>query len=313
MISRKNIPMFQFRHHNRLKYPQKHILICEDDLTQQKRILEHFLTIFEPQGDVQFSVVPGALMAAAIISSVKVDLIILDHDLPQGNGSDLLAWLAQQNNTTPVITFSGIPQNNLHMGNLGATYFSFGKEDVISGKSDILIKRLLKMNSGIAEYYTNTISPNNPVLPRYWITPNILVGGNIIDWTDWEHLRDTFGITAVLNADPRPDPPNIPNYLCCPVNDDGMGFPKEIIQQIVAFASQYKDASIYVHCHLGYSRSPHYVYTILRTCYKMSKEDALSKVLSALPSPGHHWGFNQHTANYMKSIEDTLKEMDIIQ
>jgi CheY-like chemotaxis protein len=306
--------VFQFRHHNRQKYPQKHILICEDDLTQQKRILEHFLSIFEPQGEVQFSVVPGALMAAAIISSVKADLIILDHDMPQGNGSDLLAWLTQQNNTTPVITFSGIPQNNTHMGNLGAAFPFFGKEDVISGKADGLILKLIRsaddalvQYTGIAEHYTNTISPNKPILPRYWITPNIMVGGNICDQADWEHLRDTFGITAVLNADPYPDPSTIPNYLCCPVNDDGNGFSKETIQQIIEFVSKNLGGRIYVHCHLGFSRSPHYVYVILRACYRMSKEEALTKVLNALPSSSHHWGFNQHTTSYIKSIEDVLQ------
>jgi CheY-like chemotaxis protein len=316
------LKMFQFRHHNRLKYPQKHILICEDDLTQQKRILEHFLVLFEPQGDVQISVVPGALMAAGIISSTKVDLILLDHDMPQGNGSDLLIWLTQQGRSIPVITFSGIPQNNAHMGTLGASCSSFGKEDVITGKADTLIQGIVSSNphlslaytrfpnnTGVAEQYVNSITADNRVIPRYWITPTLLVGGDVIDFNDWVYLRDTFGIVAVLNANARPDPVGIPDYLCCPVNDDGTGFPKETIRQIATFANQYLDKPMYVHCHLGFSRSPHYVYTILRACYKMPKEEALSMVLRALPSPDHHWGFNQHTTSYMKSIEDALTEV----
>jgi CheY-like chemotaxis protein len=137
---------FQFRHINRLTYPQKHVLICEDDLVQQKRILEHFANIFEPQGTVQFSVVPGALMAAGIITSVSVDLIILDHDMPQGNGKDLIEWLKKNNNTTPIITFSGIPYNNTNMISYGAHHL-FGKEEVIGGKADDLIKKILQLNS----------------------------------------------------------------------------------------------------------------------------------------------------------------------
>jgi len=137
--------MFYFRHVNRLTYPQKHVLICEDDLTNQKNILEHFLQIFDPQGLVQFTVVPGALMAAAIIMQCNVDLILLDHDMPQGNGTDFLNWLKTSGKTIPVITFSGISENNTHMMGLGA-HHQFGKQEVILGKADSLIKRLLQVD-----------------------------------------------------------------------------------------------------------------------------------------------------------------------
>src|SRR4051812_47071445 len=111
---------FQYRHWNRKTYPQKHILICEDSLTQQRRILQHFEEIFDPEGIVQFSAVCGAIAAANIMSSgLVVDLLILDHDLPQGNGTDLLVWMKNKSCTVPVITFSGIPDNNQHMMNLG--------------------------------------------------------------------------------------------------------------------------------------------------------------------------------------------------
>ena len=134
---------FTFRHWNRLKYPTKHILVVEDVITQQKRILDHFNETFEPEGIVQISVVSGGLAAAGVIHHCKIDLIILDHDLPEGNGTDLLNWMKQYNINIPVITFSGIPANNAHMGSLGASHANFGKEDVISGKADVLIKELL--------------------------------------------------------------------------------------------------------------------------------------------------------------------------
>jgi CheY-like chemotaxis protein len=299
---------FLFRHHNRVTYPQKHILICEDDLMQQKRIVEHLSTILDPQGKVQISIVPGALMAAAIINSITVDLIILDHDLPQGNGTDFLNWMKKYNVSIPVITFSGIPQNNDNMIALGATHL-FQKEEVINGKADQLIKRILQLNVGVAEEYVNTVSPNKPILPRYWITPNILVGGNLVDEEDWKHIRDTFGIEAVINVEHRPDilpTDTIPNFLHSPVMDNGTGFPVDTIREVVQFANQHKDKNIYVHCHLGFSRSPHFTYAILRACYKMSSEEALATILRALPTPSHHWGFNQHTVSYIKSIEEAL-------
>lgn len=468
---------FIFRHHNRLVYPQKHLMIVEDIISNQKRALDHFHDIFDSDGLVQISLVPGALAAACIIKNCKIDLIILDHDLPEGNGSDLLIWMKKNNINIPVITFSGIPYNNAHMGNLGATYYFFGKEDVISGKTDDLIKGILttnpskvesyanklcnnfishrwwahpqilvggsildeqdyqhlknnfniqsvinvesehsdlnknidnlleqqvpdngapftkevvlnvvnfaesalkkgniyvhcqmgssrspafayailrhcfKMspekalneiadlrpdpkkygyhpyhqsyiksiedaleifneskNTGIAEYYTNTISPYNIVLPRYWINQNILIGGNIINQSDWDHLQKDFGIKAVINVDPRPNSVQIDNLLHIGVNDDGNAFPKEAILDVIKFAAK-NEGPIYIHCHLGMSRSPHFAYAILRANYKMSQEDALAKVKGMLPSERHTWGFNQHTTSYIKSIEEALLEL----
>ena len=84
-------------------------------------------------------------MAAAIIGSCSVDVILLDHDMPQGNGADLLNWMKKTGRSIPVITFSGIPQNNQIMGTLGATYAYFQKEDVIGGKADDLIRGLVKL------------------------------------------------------------------------------------------------------------------------------------------------------------------------
>ena len=312
---------FQFRHHNRLVYPQKHIMVVEDIIGNQKRIMDHFHQIFDSDGIVQVSIVPGAIHAASMIQSSKIDLIILDHDLPNGNGSDLLNWMKKHNHNIPIITFSGIPYNNQHMVNLGATHL-FGKEDVINGKSDEIIKFVLGLSSSItievsnedektgkiAEYYINTVSPNSPTLPRYWITDNILIGGNIIDQTDWEHLQKDFGIKGVINVDPRPDSDKgIDQLLECGVNDDGNGFPKEKILQACEFATKIV-GPIYLHCHLGFSRSPHFAYAILRQNYKLTKEEALSKVKSAIPSPQHLWGFNQHTESYMRSIEEALND-----
>jgi CheY-like chemotaxis protein len=145
---------FQYRLVGRPTYPQKHILVCEDTLTHQIAILDHFGKIFEHQGIVQFSVVPGSYVVAQMIQAVKIDVIILDHDLPQGNGSDLLNWMAakrasantqeQEWGKIPVITFSGIPQNNTHMMSLGATH-EFIKHDVINGAADEIIKTILGM------------------------------------------------------------------------------------------------------------------------------------------------------------------------
>jgi CheY-like chemotaxis protein len=302
---------FTFRHWNRLKYPTKHILVVEDVIVQQKRILDHFNEIFEPEGIVQISVVAGALAAAGILNHCKIDLIILDHDLPEGNGTDLLNWMKQHNVNIPVITFSGIPANNAHMGSLGASHAYFGKEDVISGRADKLINVLLELNSGVAEDYINECSPNKPVIQRYWVTPKILVGGNINNQNDWYHLEKTYGIKAVINIETSEATRgiNIPNLCEFYADDNGEHFVKERVHEVVKFAEKNSHHPIYIHCHLGMSRSTHFTYAILRHNYKLSPEDALAKIKQALPTERHHWGFNQHTQAYVESIENALKEL----
>lgn len=135
--------MFQYRHVNRVHYPQKHVVVCEDDTANQARIARHFADVFDPQGNVQFSFVPGSLACAAIVQwCPKIDLIILDHDMPLGNGSDLIEWLKAHRRWIPAMTFSGIDENNKHMMRLGASY-CFSKDQVIQGQADEVIRRVL--------------------------------------------------------------------------------------------------------------------------------------------------------------------------
>ena len=134
--------MFQDRNWNRQKFPTKHVLVCEDDTSCQSRIAKHLSDILEHQGVVQFSFVPGGRAAAGVILMTPIDLILLDHDMPNGNGSDLLKWMQEHRYGMPVVTFSGLPANNTAMMELGAAY-SFLKQEVIDGHADDLIKQLL--------------------------------------------------------------------------------------------------------------------------------------------------------------------------
>lgn len=299
---------FYNRIHNRSVFPQKHVLICEDNLNNQRRILQHFEDVFENEGLVQFSVVPGALAASKIMTDCGVDLIILDHDMPNGNGSDLLIWMTRNNHQIPVITFSGIPQNNVHMMNLGATYH-FHKQAVIEGKADGIIRMSLGLNTGIAEVYTNALTSNNLAIPRYWITSNLLVGGNICSQGDWSRIKTKYGLYAVINADGHSDKDyvDINELLELPITDDGTPISANTVSRLTWFASQYKHVPIYVHCHLGASRSPHFVYAILRAVNKMTSQEALDTIKKSLPE-SNHFGFYQHTTSYVESIEKALGE-----
>lgn len=122
--------------------PVRHVLVCEDDLDNQGRAVDHFRRTFEPQGEVVFSVVSGGAAAAGVIEFSDVHLVILDHDMPFGNGADLLRWMRSSGKAIPVVTFSGIPENNQRMVELGAAH-CFTKHSVLSGEADALIREIL--------------------------------------------------------------------------------------------------------------------------------------------------------------------------
>jgi len=133
--------MFYFRQIH-AKFPNKHILVCEDVLEQQIKIMQRLAQILPNDGSVEISVVPGAIAAANLVNSLKIDLIIADHDMSNGNASDFLKWMKTENKSIPVITASGIPQNNYNMIQLGANH-CFTKQEVIDGKADEIIKNYL--------------------------------------------------------------------------------------------------------------------------------------------------------------------------
>lgn len=143
---------------NRLTHPDKHVVVCEDDIMQQARIANHLADLFGGQGRVQVSFVPGGLLAWWIIQNCtgqagSVDLVILDHDMPLGNGSELIAALDEYDLRPQVLTFSGIAENNQRMWAIGedATKQKGGanrvwladKESVIGGAWDSNIKQIL--------------------------------------------------------------------------------------------------------------------------------------------------------------------------
>lgn len=128
---------------NREVFPTKHILVCEDVIAQQLRIIDKLAGLFfELNGKVQLSIVPGAIMAASIILNTPTDLIVLDNDMPYGSGSELIVWMKENKKDIPIITFSGLEVNNERLMTLGATYRS-NKERVINGTEDDLIKSIL--------------------------------------------------------------------------------------------------------------------------------------------------------------------------
>lgn len=140
--------MFTKRLVNRLTFPTKHVLIVEDDIEQQRNLLGVFQRLFGAQGHVQVGVAPGGYMAQAnyFLGDLVPDLILLDHDLPIGNGPEFLeSYFRKDMNIRrcPILTASGIPSNNDRLMEAGANY-KFTKAEIIEGKADDLLLELLK-------------------------------------------------------------------------------------------------------------------------------------------------------------------------
>jgi CheY-like chemotaxis protein len=139
---------FGVRHHNRKTFPTKHVLVCEDDLDNQIMFAKKLRELFDPQGHVQFDFVCSAVAASLIMQQMKVDLIILDHDMPYGFGSELLHWMKRNNKYVPIITASGIPENNDYMEKIASKLklpcHKLQKKDVFEGKADGLIQEAIK-------------------------------------------------------------------------------------------------------------------------------------------------------------------------
>lgn len=139
---------FQLRHHNRRHFPKRHVIVVEDDIENQLRFAAWASARFDGQGEVQFDFVCSAVAVAAILKNLKPNLIILDHDLPMGNGSDLLTWMGKEGiKDIPVITASGIPNNNKHMASLaeqqGIECYLYEKIQVYLGEADQKIASIL--------------------------------------------------------------------------------------------------------------------------------------------------------------------------
>lgn len=138
---------------NRIMMPEKHVLICEDDIHQQVRVAALFETLFGPQHRVQITLCPGSIMGIAVMVMFGADVVLLDHDMPFGSGIDFLRTLdqvkapltddvAKQKLSPVVFTFSGIPSNNDRLMEAGA-HHNFQKDALINGAAnDLLFKYL---------------------------------------------------------------------------------------------------------------------------------------------------------------------------
>jgi CheY-like chemotaxis protein len=116
--------MFEDKHRNRGIFPEKWILVVEDNIEMQAMLLNLIRKRYDSEGKMLATAVSTARHAAAILQDdilvTRLHCILLDHDLQWGTGSEVLELLKQKNITTPVCGISGLHFNNQHMKKVGA-------------------------------------------------------------------------------------------------------------------------------------------------------------------------------------------------
>lgn len=142
---------------------------------------------------------------------------------------------------------------------------------------------------------------------RYWVHRNILVGGMILDEKDARHLRETFGVAAVLNvaSEESDTGKGVLHLLEVGQPDDGSPRSPLLVRAAVVAVSAWERAGIkvYIHCMKGMVRSPSYAYAALRGL-GWAKEAAFDAVRSACP---WGWGHEVRARAYIDSIEEALR------
>lgn len=162
----------------------------------------------------------------------------------------------------------------------------------------------------VAETLPNVVAGYGHLHSRWWVDEQILVGGSINDAADWTHIRDDFGIGAVLSLEiERSDEGkglDVP-YLRLGMPDDGGPKPCEYWASGIAFAYGVLQPGrrLYVHCALGNSRSPSMAYAILRTSMKLSPSAALQRFQRSRPE----WGTHPVQATYLNSAEAAINAL----
>ncbi len=173
----------------------------------------------------------------------------------------------------------------------------------------------------IAEWYANTLTTGSPRVPRYWATPQILIGGSILDAADALHLREAFDIHGILNCQnedsDREKISKFPSISLLEIGqpDDGTPRDPEKIVKAISFAREvlHSGEGLYVHCVKGMVRSPSYAYAILRGVLAMTPENAFGIVQTAnaeawgSPDGRGPWGTEPRAKAYIASIEEALR------
>ena len=165
-------------------------------------------------------------------------------------------------------------------------------------------------NNPPAESYVNQFA-QPPVAILRWFVPGyrIMIGGNIQDEADLAHIKRDFGITHVIDVESGRGatcPHDDGRYLKIEFVDNGMPMAEPLLREACSFAKAALESNgtVYIHCHMGASRSPAIAYAVLRSVYGLSHEDGLIAINRGFPhGEGYHWSYHPAQQAYVGAID----------
>lgn len=111
---------------NRLTFPDRWFLVLEDDLSWQALFASKLGAILGPQGRYVGILAPSAVFGIASWHALRErnfaepSFILVDHDMPLGNGMEFMEWLAELPYEGKICAVSGVDQNNANLQAAGA-------------------------------------------------------------------------------------------------------------------------------------------------------------------------------------------------
>ena len=136
-----------------------------------------------------------------------------------------------------------------------------------------------------------------------------MVGGSILDETDWRHLQRDYGLAGVINVESEHSDQGKGIIL---LFESGIRWPDDAQPRPAIYWRTCIDAAravlahgpVYIHCQMGGSRSPAVAYAVLRMVFKYSPEKARDALLACWP----FYDVVAHHVAYLQSFEATFGE-----
>lgn len=161
------------------------------------------------------------------------------------------------------------------------------------------------------EAYINHLAQPPVTVLRWWVPGHrMLVGGNIQDAADLAHLQNDLGITHALDLESGRNPTcahRMGHYKKIEFVDNGMPMAEALLVEACTYA---RDAladpnnRLYIHCHMGASRSPAIAYAVLRSVYGLSHEEGLVTINKGFPhGAGYHWSHHVCQQAYVGAVD----------
>lgn len=162
------------------------------------------------------------------------------------------------------------------------------------------------LKSGLIEKYTIA---DGREAARYWVHDQIIVGGEVRNRADGEHLEKDLGITHVLSLQNEVADSGKFNVPVCQLGmpDQGQDIPDMLTNTAKNFVSDaLKDPKnrVYIHCQIGGSRSPAIAYAMLLACKLV---DSKAKAMEWIRECKGDWqGGWQPYPKYIESIDKAI-------